>query len=582
MKWIAPILLSAALAGQAGPAKSQANAPRRPFKQYTIEQFLDTTSVFGASFSADESRILFSSNKTGIWNAYTVPITGGAWTPVTKSTKDSTYAVSFFPRDNRVLITRDQGGNELNHVYVLTEDGRERDLTPGDKLKAQFVSWTHDGSAFYIGSNERDPKFFDVYRYDTNTYARTMFFENEDGYLPSGVSDDGKWVSLAKPNTTNDSDIYLWNAATKATTHVSNHTGQVNYDPMGFDPASTYLYFVTDAGGEFAALKRYALADGRIEDVQSAQWDIVSSRFSHNGKYRATVINRDGRPIVSVVDTATSSPVPLPAVPSAGVSSVRFSRSETKLAVLVNGDRSPNNLYMLDLGSRNLTKLTDSLSPQIDPSDLVDAEIVRFKARDGMTIPNILWKPHQAAAAARAPALVWVHGGPGGQTTPAYNATIQYLVNHGYVAPAYGFRVDYAGHAVVLSGDTAYAPNLVAHGKGADLLVHCVAIGSARLEQLRWDFVRRFYEYLANPETVAKILAETKPRDAVFSHISLYSQADIPAATEEELTARVRAGYDGPFVIGQDLMSFTINNSGVTREPYSVEFRQRASPGTMH
>ena len=157
-----------------------------------------------------------------------------------------------------------------------------------------------------------------------------------------------------------------------------------------------------------------------------------------------------------------------------------------------------------------------------------------------------------------------------------------FLVNHGYVVPAYGFRVDYAGHAVVLSGDTAYAPNLIAKGKGADLLVHCLAIGSARLEQLRWDFVRRFYEYLSNPETVAKVLAETRPRDAVFSHISLYSQADIPAATKEELTARVRAGYDGPFVIGQDLMSFTIGNSGVTREPYSAEFRQRAFPGTMH
>jgi ribonuclease Z len=156
-----------------------------------------------------------------------------------------------------------------------------------------------------------------------------------------------------------------------------------------------------------------------------------------------------------------------------------------------------------------------------------------------------------------------------------------FLVNHGYVVPAYGFRVDYAGHAVVLSGDTAYAPNLVTNGKGADLLIHCVAIGSARLEQLRWDFVRRFYEYLANPETVARILAGIKPRDAVFSHISLYSQADIPPATEEELTARVRAGYDGPFVIGQDLMSFTISNSGVTREPYSSEFRQRSSPGTM-
>jgi dipeptidyl aminopeptidase/acylaminoacyl peptidase len=58
---------------------------------------------------------------------------------------------------------------------------------------------------------------------------------------------------------------------------------------------------------------------------------------------------------------------------------------------------------------------------------------VRFKARDGMTIPNILWKPHQASASAKAPALVWVHGGPGGQTTPSYSPVIQYLVNHGYV-----------------------------------------------------------------------------------------------------------------------------------------------------
>ena len=52
------------------------------------------------------------------------------------------------------------------------------------------------------------------------------------------------------------------------------------------------------------------------------------------------------------------------------------------------------------------------------PTDLVDAQVVRFKARDGMTIPNILWKPHQATPSTKAPALVWVHGGPGGQTTP--------------------------------------------------------------------------------------------------------------------------------------------------------------------
>jgi dipeptidyl aminopeptidase/acylaminoacyl peptidase len=405
----------------------------RPIKQYTMEQFLNTTSITGASFSKDESRILFSSNRTGIWNAYTVPVTGGPWTPVTNSTTDSTYAVSFFRSDDRILLTRDQGGNELNHIYVRTPDGQERDLTPGQKLKAQFVGWVPDGSAFYLMSNERDPKFFDIYRYDAKTYDRTLFFENKDGYFPSAVSDDGRWVALAKVNTTNDSDLYLWNAHTKAVTHLSPHKGNVNYSPETFDRASKFLYYVTDEGGEFARLRRYDLASAKHEDVLKAEWDVAYAAFSRTGKYRVTAINEEGRPRLSLVEAASGKTVALPSIPNGGISSVVFAGSDSKLAFYVNGDRSPNNLYALDLASGTPTKLTDSLSPDIDPQDLVDTQTVRFKARDGATIPNVLWKPHQATAERKAPAIVWVHGGPGGQTTPGYSAQIQYLVNHGYV-----------------------------------------------------------------------------------------------------------------------------------------------------
>jgi dipeptidyl aminopeptidase/acylaminoacyl peptidase len=426
MKWLTAVIVTIGAAFVEGQ-------DARPLKQYTIEQFLNTTSIAGASFSADESRILFSSNKTGIWNAYTVQVAGGAWTPVTTSTRDSTYAVSYFPRDDRILMTRDQGGNELNHLYVIASDGKERDLTPGEKLKAQFIGWAHDGNAFYVSSNERDPKFFDVYRYDAKSYGRTMLFQNRDGFSPDRVSDDAKWMALAKTNTTNDSDIYLWNADTKTTKRISEHRGDANYSTATFDPASKYLYFTTDEGGEFTKLRRYGLADGREEDVQTAQWDIESTVFSHNGRYRATVINDDGRPRITIVETATDKPVMLPSIPNGGISRTVFARSETKIALSVNGDRSPTNLYVLELGTNTLTKLTNSLSPDIDPQDLVDVATVRFNARDGMTIPNFLWKPHQATARSKAPALVWVHGGPGGQTVPAYSAVIQYLANHGYV-----------------------------------------------------------------------------------------------------------------------------------------------------
>jgi dipeptidyl aminopeptidase/acylaminoacyl peptidase len=421
------------VATSAASQGAQPASAKKPSKEYTIEQFLDTLAIAGASFSADESRILFSSNKTGIWNVYSVPVTGGPWTQITSSTTDSTYAVGYFPKDDRILLTRDQGGNELNHVYVRTPDGQERDLTPGEKLKASFAGWTPDGAAFFISSNERDPKFFDLYRYDSKTYERTLFYKNDGGFFPAGISDDGRWVSLTKLNTTADSDIYLWDAQTKEARHLSPHKGDAQYSPAAFDPASKYLYYLTNDGGEFTMLRRYALADGRHEDVEKANWDIVSTTFSEKGKYRVTAINDDGRIVVKMVETATGKPVTLPSIPDGNVSNLVMSRSESKLALYLNGDRSPNELYVLQIGGGGAAKLTNSLSASVDAADLVDSQVVRFKARDGMTVPNILYKPHQATAANKAPALVWVHGGPGGQTMRVYSSTIQYLVNHGYV-----------------------------------------------------------------------------------------------------------------------------------------------------
>jgi len=162
----AALLFAAAAAAAALPAATPA---KRPSREYTIEQFLSTTAITQASFSFDGSKLLFSSNATGIVNVYSVPTAGGEAAPLTKSDTATTTSVSYFPSDDRFLFTRDQGGNELNHLFVQTPAGEEKDLTPGEKLKAAFKKWTRDGRAFYVRSNERDALFFDVYRYDAGS-----------------------------------------------------------------------------------------------------------------------------------------------------------------------------------------------------------------------------------------------------------------------------------------------------------------------------------------------------------------------------------------------------------------------------
>lgn len=412
---------------------AQASVDSRTPRQYPIEDFIGSTALSGAAFSADESRILFSANRNGVWNAFSIPTGGGEWQAVTASESDNTFAVAYFPADDRILITRDQGGNERNHLFVIEANGEEHDLTPGKSLKASFLRFARDGSGFYVLSNERDPRYFDVYRYATAAgYARELIYRNDDGYQPVTVSDDARYVALEKPDTTNNNDLFVFDRTAKQLLKLSEHTGDAKYSAQDFSPDGGQLLYTSNEGSEFARLRRYNLADASHADVESSDWDIVYAWYSQTGRFRVSGINEDGALQVHVFDMQAGASVPMPQLPAGDVRGVAIARSEKRMAFYLNGDRQPNDLYALDIGGTPQA-LTHSLSPAIDPEDLVDSQVVHFMSFDGMAIPNILWVPQDANRLHQAPALVWVHGGPGGQTTRAHNALIQFLVNHGYV-----------------------------------------------------------------------------------------------------------------------------------------------------
>ncbi len=427
----AGISIGTALAAASAGAPS-AKTPAKTVKKYTIEQFFATKRINGASFSADERRIMFSSDESGIYNAYSIAVGGGKAEALTNSTKESTYAVSYFPADDRILFTRDSGGDENNHLFVREQDGKEKDLTPGEKLKAAFQGWHPDGIAFYVTTNERDPKFFDLYRYDAKTYERKMLYKNEKAYDIGSLSRDEKWIALNKTNTTIDTDVYLHDVAKNETRHLTPHTGSVKFEAETFDPASKRLFFVTDEGGEFQRIKTYDLATGQVKEHEKANWDIAYTYFSRDGRYRVTGINEDGSTVIRVVEGDAEKPVALPKLPGGAIRGVTFSKSGAKMAFYLNGDRAPSNLFSYDFKSKKVTQLTQSLSKDVNPNDLVEAEVVRFKSFDGMVIPSIYYKPHGASPTNKVPAIVFVHGGPGGQTTRGYSSIMQYLANNGY------------------------------------------------------------------------------------------------------------------------------------------------------
>ena len=431
LKRFSLFLLLLLIAAPAAVAQQTKHA--QTVKEYTIEQFMNTVRIGGSSFSSDEKSILFHNNKTGIFNVYSVPVTGGAAKQLTSATKESTFAVSYFPNDARFIYTYDRGGNENNHLYLRELDGSERDLTPGDKVKANFLGWSRDRKSFFFSTNERDQRFFDIFEMPIDSLKPSLVYKDETGYDFGAISNDKKYIALEKSGgSAADSDVFLYNIATKELKNITPHSGDMANSPQTFDVNSKYLYYLTDSGGEFRYVARYDVATGKTEAVEKAPWDVFYTYFSDNGKYRVTAVNEDARTKVKIYDTATGKLVSLPQLPNADITGVNISPSEKLMAFYLNGDRSPSNLYVYDFGTRKATKLTDSLNPEINPAHLVDSQVIRYKSFDGVDIPSILYKPKQASAQHKVPAIVLVHGGPGGQTRVGYSALTQYLVNHGY------------------------------------------------------------------------------------------------------------------------------------------------------
>ncbi|WP_326519436.1 MBL fold metallo-hydrolase [Acinetobacter sp. CAAS 2-6] len=124
--------------------------------------------------------------------------------------------------------------------------------------------------------------------------------------------------------------------------------------------------------------------------------------------------------------------------------------------------------------------------------------------------------------------------------------------HHGAIQPALGYRVDYAGRSVLISGDTIPTANVLKYGKGVDLLIHEVA------EFQDIQALPQVYAHHTNPREAGDIFNQTKPKMAVYSHIVNGVSSKIIGIPDEVLIQRTRVNYQGPLVVGRDLMSFLL------------------------
>jgi len=142
-----------------------------------------------------------------------------------------------------------------------------------------------------------------------------------------------------------------------------------------------------------------------------------------------------------------------------------------------------------------------------------------------------------------------------------------FKVKHANIDHAYGFRVDYKGRSVVISGDMVSNENFIKHARGADVVIHEVGVARPELLEKRPEMRHMLETHHSSPEDAGRDFAQIKPRLAVYTHYARLRSDDVPPVEIPEIIARTRTTYSGPLEAGEDLMTISIGDSVTVTRP---------------
>ena len=406
-------------------------------KKYSIETLMTNNRSSGGYFSKDATKLLYSSDKSGIFNVYEMDLTSSKETQITDSKLESYFAISYSPLTDEIIYGADSGGNENFHLFLIRE-GQSIDLTPGEDTKASFFGWSQNEKEMYFLSNSRDSKFFDVYKMNLENLKTEMIFKNNEGYTYYPLSNNDKYLVLNLNPSREINKLYIYEFETKNKIEISDQ--EANFRGQGFDKSDQNYYYSTNHDNEFLYLMTYNLKSGKRSLVYKTNWDVTRSSLSKNDKYRVVTVNQDAQNKLIVKRIEDDFKVSFKGIDKMNINSILFSDDEKMARISAGASNSPGDIYTYNMQSEELKQITSNLNPEINPSDLIHGEVIRYNSFDELEIPAILYKPKLASIKNKVPALVWVHGGPGGQSRIGYRPLIQYLVNHGYAILAVNNR----------------------------------------------------------------------------------------------------------------------------------------------
>jgi dipeptidyl aminopeptidase/acylaminoacyl peptidase len=376
----------------------------------------------------------------------------------------------FWSRDGKfILFVNDQGGNENFNLYAVNPNerppgGREvpaaRNLTNSEKVRAALYSVPRaEPDAVYVGINDRDPAWHDLYKIKISTGERALVRQNTER-LTGWLFDNEDRLRLATRSTKSGDKEVLRVDADGKFTEVYSCSVFETCSPVHFDKDNRRVYMISNKG-EGVDLTRLVLFDpetGKEQPVESdpaSRVDLEDAAFSNVTDGLVYTLYVDDRQRYYFKDKSLAEDYRFlqEKLPNKEISFTTSTGDEMTWLIAAHSDTEPGEMYLFDRRTKKL-ELQYRIREKLPRAALAEVKPVRYKSSDGMEIPAYLTLP-KGLAPKNLPTVILPHGGPWARDRWGYDAMSQLLANRGYAVLSPNFR-----------GSTGYGKKFVDAGNG--------------------------------------------------------------------------------------------------------------------
>ena len=393
--------------------------------------------------SPDGTTIAYSSNISGKWELYLLPIDRSDQPQLVQPGPGNRFTPKFSPVTPELLMcVVDYDGSESYHLLLCDlAIGESIDLTPGETLQPNF-SWSPDGRQVAFISNRTG--IFDVYLLDlpsstTPKRTETARHAGSTGHPIWDVcwSPDGNWLACSVETEGSDYGIYLISTQNEDVILLGESGIPINASEPDWSPDGSQLIF-RSTRHEYYDIGAYNIETGRITwitdldgDDDMPVWDTTGTKIAH--------IHNDKSLNWLVVQELNGSCDSYKV--AAGMHShPRFTRDSKNVIVLFENPHHPPNLWRISLESDPIHKLTNSASALFDDIKLIKADEIQYPGLDDAQVPALLFRSASTDLNILPAAVVIAHGGPNWHISQGWDPFIVHLVSRGWIVLAPNYR----------------------------------------------------------------------------------------------------------------------------------------------